>query len=199
MSADEFERPRASRKHEEPPHPGDSACDESPGLFRKLPIACFVSSFCYALIGRLRFPKRFMSRSFEIEKNQVFTVFRHIKRTTKRENRDVGTVVLLVRFHFARFTQAVNRRLSLIPIPLIFGFPGFHEKIWMANEENGEWLGLYEWEVERFAKAYEKSFVLRLMTRRAEKGTVSLQIIRDTSASCYLQDKDCALSQPEES
>ncbi|MBU8932497.1 MAG: YdhR family protein [candidate division Zixibacteria bacterium] len=118
-----------------------------------------------------------------------------MKRRTEREHSHVGPVVLVVRFHFARFSQTANRRLSLIPILLIAGFPGFHEKIWMINEENGEWLGLYEWETERVAKDYEKSFVLRLMTRRAEEGSVSLRIIRGASVSGYLQKKDRSIAQ----
>ncbi len=195
MSADELERPRSSGEHQEAPHISKPTGVESPGIFRRLPIVCFFIALIYFLIGRLRFPKRFVSRAFEIDEDQVFTVFRHMKRTTKREHSHVGAVVLVVRFRFARFAQAVNRRLSLFPIPLITGFPGFHEKIWMVNEENGEWLGLYEWETERVAKDYEKSFVLRLMTRRAEEGSVSLRIIRDASVSGYLQQKDRSISQ----
>jgi hypothetical protein len=78
----------------------------------------------------------------------------------------------------------------LIPIPLIGGFPGFHEKIWMVNEESGEWLGLYEWQSEKLAETYEKSFVLRLMTRRAVESSVSMQIVPYTSISDYLRERE---------
>jgi hypothetical protein len=120
----------------------------------------------------------------------VFTVFRHLKLAINREQSGNGTVVLVVRFRFARFTQAANRRLSFIPIPLIAGFPGFHEKVWMVNEKSGEWLGLYEWESEQIAGDYKKSFVLRLMTRRAMEGSVSLHIVPGTSISDYLHQNE---------
>jgi hypothetical protein len=159
-------------------------------ITRKLPIVCFSIALVYLLTGRLSFPKRYLLQTFDISGDQVFTAFRHMKLATDREQSDNGTVVLVVRFRFARFTQAVNRRLSLIPIPLIAGFPGFHEKVWMVNEKSGEWLGLYEWESEETAEDYKRSFVLRLMTRRATDSSVSLHIVPDTSISDYLRQKE---------
>lgn len=160
---------------------------KQPGKIRKLPITClFVAVICM-LTGRLRFPRRLRGDKFSFNVNDSFTVFRHMQRATGRERERADTAVFVVRFQFARFGQAVNRKLSLIPIPLIGGFPGFHEKIWMVNEASGEWIGLYEWQSELHAEAYEKSFVLRLMTRRAVESSVTTQKVAGTSISDYLQ------------
>ena len=190
MAADESEVPKLSRELKEVLQPSESSSIGLPRIFRRLPIVCFSVALFYLLIGRLRFPKGYIFQAFDIDGDQVFTVFRHMKLATNREHSRSGTVVLVVRFRFARFTQAVNRRLSLIPIPLIAGFPGFHEKVWMVNKKTGESLGLYQWESERVARDYKRSFVLRLMTRRATDGSVSLHIVPGTSVSDCLRQKE---------
>ncbi len=187
MAADGSEIPKPSREYNEVLQTSKPSSAGSPGIFRRLPIVCFSIGLFYLLIRRLRFPKQYLFQSFDVDGDQVFTVFRHMKLVTNREHSRGGTVVLVIRFRFARFTQAVNRRLALIPILLIAGFPGFGEKIWMVNEKTGEWQGLYEWESERVARDDRSSFVLRLMTRRAADGSVSVRIVPGTSVSDYLQ------------
>jgi hypothetical protein len=139
------------------------------------------------MTGRVHFPARYLSEAFAMDDGQVFTVFRHIKLACAGRLSQSASALLVVRFHFARFTHAVNRVLSLLPIPLIAGSPGFREKVWMVNEHTGEWLGLYEWDSERTAEAYKRSFVLRVMMRRAATESVSFHTVPDTSLSDYLQ------------
>lgn len=186
MMADESESSGPLRDCDVPVQISKSPDIRQPGVLRKLPIVCFFIALAYLLIGRLRFPKRFLSRSFDLDEGQTFTVFRNMRLKTNCESEPNGFAVLAVKFRFARFKHETNRRLSLIPIPLIAGFPGFREKMWMVNEKTSEWLGLYQWESEQHAKAYKNSFVLRLMTRRASGGSVSMQIVPKISISDYL-------------
>ena len=84
MSADEIEKPKSSGEHQEVSLVSEPTGVESPGIFRRLPIICFFIALIYFLIGRLRFPKRFVFRSIEVDEDQVFTVFRHMKRRTEK-------------------------------------------------------------------------------------------------------------------
>jgi hypothetical protein len=81
-----------------------------------------------------------------------------------------------VRFHFARGSAKINKRLSLIPIPFILGVPGFRSKLWMLDRETGCFQGVYEWDTVAAAEAYMRSFAIRLMRQRAMPGSLSHEI-----------------------
>ncbi len=55
---------------------------------------------------------------------------------------------------------------------LITGFPGFREKIYAVNFETGYWQGMYQWESNKALEEYKKSFVLKMMNKRALSDTV---------------------------
>lgn len=160
---------------------------ENSRILRRLPVVCLLVALFRLLTGRLRFPRQYLHQEFDVDGDDTFRVFRHLKVAAERNRRLNGTTVLIVRFRFARFSQAVNRRLSLIPVLLIAGYPGFRHKIWMVSERTGEWQGFYEWESERAARDYTRSFVLGMMTRRAVSDSVSIRVVPDISAAEYLR------------
>ena len=84
------------------------------------------------------------------------------------------------------FSQGLNRVLSLIPVPLIGGYPGFRDKLWMVDEDSGDWQGVYEWESTAAVKAYQCSFALRVMNRRAVPESISYAVIERTLFADYL-------------
>jgi hypothetical protein len=81
-----------------------------------------------------------------------------------------------VRFRFARFSPAANRRLSGIPMPFIAVQPGFRSKTWMVGERSGAFRGVYEWSTVEDAERYRDSFPMRLMRRRAIERTLEQSI-----------------------
>jgi hypothetical protein len=56
---------------------------------------------------------------------------------------------------------------------LITGFPGFVKKIYAVNPENGYWQGMYQWKSLRHLEEYKKSFVFRIMNKRAIQGSIN--------------------------
>ncbi len=76
--------------------------------------------------------------------------------------------------------------LSLIPAPLIGGYPGFQNKLWMVQEETGFWQGMYEWESTEAVERYRRSWILGLMNRRAEPGSISESVILRTPLEDYV-------------
>ena len=95
----------------------------------------------------------------------------------------------MIRFRFKSFPQELNRLLSLIPVPLIGGFPGFRQKIWMVDEDTGDWQGLYEWESAEAVESYRRSFVLGVMNRRAVPSSISSTTIPRTRLADYLRER----------
>lgn len=49
------------------------------------------------------------------------------------------------------------RRESLLNTPLFVGFPGFVSKLWLANDENGVYRGLYQWDGALRAEHYARA------------------------------------------
>ena len=123
-----------------------------------------------------------------MEDGRRFRVFRHLSHSgnEEREQGAPAPAILVVRFRFARLSQALNRLLSLIPVPLIGGYPGFRQKLWMVQEETGYWQGVYEWESTEAVEAYRRSFVLGVMNRRAEPGSVSHTVVPRTTLEDYV-------------
>lgn len=122
-----------------------------------------------------------------MDDGEEFTVFRHMSLKPGRRQAKDAPAVLVVRFEFARFSQTVNRFLSLIPTPLIAGFPGFRDKVWMVNEDNGYWQGVYQWESEKAVEDYRKSSVLSVMNSRALDGSVSYESVPNMRLVDYLE------------
>ena len=115
-----------------------------------------------------------------MEDGRRFRVFRHLALRGPGAGAEDSSAVFVVRFRFARLPERLNRLLSLIPVPLIGGYPGFRHKVWMVDEESGYWQGVYEWKSAAAVEAYRGSFVLRLMNRRAEPESISYAVLEGT-------------------
>jgi len=55
---------------------------------------------------------------------------------------------------------------------LITGYPGFDIKMYGVNITNGYWQGMYQWQTKQALEEYKKSFVFRVMNKRAIKSTL---------------------------
>jgi hypothetical protein len=158
-------------------------------MLRRFPIVCFLAAFLSWPIGRIRSSKSFLGKTIQMEDGRRFVVFRHIRRDSTHKEPGNEPAVMVVRFRFAKHSQPTNRRLSLIPVPLIVGYPGFHDKVWMVDEDDGYWQGAYQWESEAAVEAYKRSFVLRVMNRRAQADSVTIETIPNTSLQDYLRQR----------
>lgn len=150
---------------------------------RTLPPVCFLVANAKLLTGRVHFPKEHVGKVLEMDDGMRFIVFRHAH---LRGPVLKSPAIFIARFRFARFNHKTNRRLSLMPIPLIAGFPGFADKLWMVNLETGFWQGVYQFESVEAVEAYQRSFVLGLMNRRAEQGSLNTSILPSTSLQAFL-------------
>ena len=151
------------------------------------PFICFLITIGNVLRGRIHLPKEYSGKTLRMDDGHTFTIFRHVKLDGSKHDSEATPTVFIVRFTFAKLSQKANKLMSLIPIPLIVGFPGFREKIWMVNEETGYWQGVYQWESEQAVKEYQQSFVLGIMNKRSIHASLSYTILPDTYLSEYIE------------
>jgi len=164
------------------------------GIRRVAPI-CLIVAVCQLVRGKLQFSREYLGKTIVMHDGQQFTVFRHMNLRIKNIDFDDSPTIFVVRFKFAKLSYKINRILSCIPIPFIAGSPGFRDKIWMVNEKNGYWQGIYQWDTVRCAEDYKDSFVLSMMTKRAIPETVSYKTVLNT----WLEDCMSARSGAEDS
>lgn len=142
-----------------------------PASIRKSPPVCLWISLVRLIFGRLRLSRSFAGHIIRMEDGEQYSVFRHIHRFPEKDV--AAPITFIVRFKFSRFSHNTNRVISIIPMLLITGFPGFHTKIYGVNLKNGYWQGMYQWESEQALEDYKQSFVYRMMNMRAIDDSIS--------------------------
>lgn len=159
--------------------------DTMPKTLRIIPPVCLSVAILELLCGKLRLSREFVGRKTKSDDGQIFTVFRQIK-NRKAEYSDNHTT-FVVRFKFARLSHKTNKWVSIIPMLVIAGFPGFIQKLYAVNEETGYWQGMYAWRSAKHLEAYRQSFVFQMMKKRAQRGTVQEQVIPNRNLSDLIE------------
>ena len=154
---------------------------------RKIPPVCLLISLLQLLTGKLRFSKRNLGNLVKMEDGREFTIFRHI--TTHPLKQSTTDCVFIVNFKFAHLSHRANKIASIIPMLLITGFPGFIAKIYAVNHDKGFWQGMYQWKSIRHLEDYKKSFVYKMMNKRAKSETIKSIELNHQKLSDFIEDK----------
>ncbi len=157
---------------------------------RYLPPTAVAVATWRLLSGRIIFPKDRLGRVLTMEDGEKHSVFREVRVLSSGVVPAASMTVLKVRFRFAKFSPAVNRFLSLIPIPVITGMPGFRQKIWTFCVESGYSQGVYQFESVQQAEGYRRSPVVRILEKRSVPGSTSYEIFPGTLIEDYLKSCD---------
>ena len=137
---------------------------------RKSPPICLGLSVINLILGKLRLSKQYLGRTIKMQDDQEFTIFRHVTRHPVQES--TSTTTFIVSFKFSRLSHNANRIASILPMLLITGFPGFDVKMYGVNKRNGYWQGMYQWQTKQVLEEYKRSFVFRMMNKRAITSTL---------------------------
>ena len=155
--------------------------------FRKSPPVCLFISIGRLLTGKLKLSKHYVKDTVKMEDGQEFIIFRHI---TDYPVKDIEqAVTFIVRFKFARLSHNANRFASIIPMLLITGFPGFQSKMYAVNKKNGYWQGMYQWKTKKHLEDYLKSFVYKMMNKRAIQETIKSIQYENKSLDNFIKEK----------
>lgn len=150
-------------------------------------LTLFARPFMANLVnGRVHFPRAHLNQTLTMEDGRTFGVFRRLL-VDPAENRGSDRAVFKVRFQFKNLPPSLNKRLSLIPTPFLIGMKGFQEKYWTYDDDTDFFQGIYQWQTLESAENYPHSFIFRLMTQRAVKGTLAYDILPDTDLVEYIQ------------
>lgn len=151
------------------------------------PVYSFFNTIKLILQRKIYLPKGRLGSTISLGDGQEFTIFREVKIRGKStvENSDYQPAVFRVRFLLSGMKVENNKRFSWIPVPFFVGLPGFQAKIWSINYQNNYFQGIYQWDSLEHAQQYSKSFAYRFMSNRSIEGSVSFEIIPNTSLKEY--------------
>ena len=138
---------------------------------RRLPIVCLMISIFRLISGKLVLSRKYHDIEINTNGGKVFRIFRFIR--LKKAVPDNTGCVFLVSFKFAHLSHSLNKLASIIPMLMIAGTPGFLAKIYAVDPDEGYWQGMYQWESIEHLNKYKKSFVFRMMNRRAVPESIS--------------------------
>lgn len=150
------------------------------------PLALFLRGLLRLAIGRYRFDRTPVGRTFTMEDGRRFRVFRRVVRRSGKL--PPAGAAFRVRFKPANMNVAQNIRFSRLPMILMLGFPGFRAKYWTVEAETGLCQGIYEWDSLADAQRYAGSIAMKFMAGRSEPGSVSHLLIDQAGGrywACY--------------
>ena len=150
-------------------------------------LSSIIRAIYYLFTSKLQFPSNYNNQIVRMDNGKEFRIFRHMH--LKSSGQSENPSIFIVRFRFKKFSHNTNIRLSRIPIPLIAGFPGFRDKLWMIDWNTDYWQGIYQWKNIEAIENYKKSFVLGMMNKRAIDKSISYEIIKDEKIDDYLQSR----------
>lgn len=119
----------------------------------------------YLITSKLQFPSYHINNIVRPADGKEFKILRHMR--INPNSRSEIRSIFIVRFKFKKFNHNTNIGLSVIPIPLVAGFPGFRGKLWMKDWKSDYWQGIYQWKSVESIEEYKKSFTLGMMSKRA--------------------------------
>jgi hypothetical protein len=129
----------------------------------------------YVVTGRLHFRTQRLGQVVTAEDGQSYTIFREVVVDPRPGQPEKPGAVFVLRFEVTNLSQKQNQVLSLIPIPLYVGFPGFRSKVYTINQSHCQ--SIYEFDTVQTAEHYACSAALEFITRRSVPGSVSKKII----------------------
>jgi len=59
--------------------------------------------------------------------------------------------------------------------------------MYAVNRQNGYWQGMYQWESKQALEEYKKSFVYKIMNKRAKIGSLSSKEFSDQALVSYIE------------
>jgi len=154
---------------------------------RYIPPVCLFFGLFRILIGKLRYSSEYINQSVQTEDGSEYTIFRQISKYPEISSEH--SCVFIVHFKFKHLSHKANRIASKIPMILIAGHPGFVSKCYAVNYNNGYWQGMYEWESIKHLEFYKKSFVFRMMNKRAVTESIQSSILLNQSLDTFIQDR----------
>jgi len=72
-------------------------------------------------------------------------------------------IVLIVQFKQEGVSVAEAKSVNEVMVPMIDAKPGFISKMWLGNDDTGEFAGVYQFDTKEHAEAYIESDVIAFL------------------------------------
>ncbi|PHQ39557.1 hypothetical protein DJ69_05780 [Halorubrum persicum] len=154
-------------------------------------------SVSYLLRGDIEFPEGRLQDTVETADGTTFVVYRETVRRSAGSDEAEGGAVLVFRMRVtdpaARgpFRTALFDPLANVATPFFAGLPGFRRKLWLAGEQPGEFLELYEWGSEADARRFVDA-LRSLIDPVDHAGTVEFDVVPHDSVEEYVESGQAA-------
>ena len=149
----------------------------------------FVRFWLLLVTGRLHQPRRHVGGWITFANGSSALVFRE---TVADQRRSDTPAMLVVEFRLRAVHGRAHRLFqceSVLNTPLFAGFPGFVSKLWLTQDENEVYRGIYEWDGAACAASYAE--VLRwILALVSAPGSVGYHVVPGATRSRFLAESE---------
>lgn len=141
------------------------------------------------ITGRLHQPRRHMGGWITFANGSSAVVFRE---TVADQRRSDAPAILVVEFRLRAVHGWAHRlfeRESVLNTPFFAGFPGFVSKLWLTQDENEVYRGIYEWDGAARAASYAEAlrWILALVS---VPGSIAYHVVPGETRSKFLAESE---------
>jgi hypothetical protein len=131
----------------------------------------------YQMDGRLHSPKDKIGKTFTNLDGEEFVIFKQTILDQATGLAIEPEAMFRVQFRVPKIIPWRDRFVISLKSPIFVALPGFRSKLWMVDEKNATYQGVYEWSTLRDAQDYVHSASMEFMTGVAVPGGISYEII----------------------
>ncbi len=131
----------------------------------------------YQVTGRLHTPKNLIGKIFTNQNGEEFIIFKQTILDPMPGEVEKPEALFRVQFRVPRISPWRDRLIISLKSPVFVALPGFRSKLWMVNEKDNTYQGVYEWSTLRDAENYVSSYSMKFMTEVAVPGGISYEIL----------------------
>jgi hypothetical protein len=131
----------------------------------------------YQFSGRLHGPKDQIGKTFINPDGEKFEIFKQTILDPLPGEVEKPEAMFRVRFQVPKITPFRDRLIISLKSPVFVALPGFRSKLWMVDEKNNTYQGVYEWSTLKDAMDYVNSYSMEFMAQVAIPGKISYEII----------------------
>jgi hypothetical protein len=131
----------------------------------------------YQMSGRLHTPKDQIGKTFTNPNGQEFIIFKQTLLDAVPGDVEKPEAMFRVQFRVPKISSFRDRLIISLKSPVFVALPGFRSKLWMVDEKNNTYQGVYEWSRLADAENYVNSYSMEFMGQVAVAGGLSYEII----------------------
>lgn len=140
-------------------------------------------SIMHMVTGHTQYPRERVNNPIMLDDGQSYRIFREV---IMRDNPPQQTGGVFRVWFYAITTPQQTIWMSQVTKLFFVGMPGFRSKIWLLNDETGEFGGIYQFDTIAQASDYAHSFAMGLSKRRSRPGMFSIEYYaKDGEASLF--------------